>query len=102
VAPVDGTDFDTLMKKADMAMYHAKGLGRGSFSFFDARMNKDSADRLALTTHLRHALSAGELRLVYQPQFALNDGRMIGVEVPDALAFKPCGRDQSGAVHPPC
>ena len=80
VAPVDGTDFDTLMKKADMAMYHAKGLGRGSFSFFDARMNKDSADRLALTTHLRHALSAGELRLVYQPQFALNDGRMIGVE----------------------
>jgi diguanylate cyclase (GGDEF)-like protein/PAS domain S-box-containing protein len=57
-----------------------QGLGRGSFSFFDARMNKDSADRLALTTHLRHALSAGELRLVYQPQFALNDGRMIGVE----------------------
>jgi EAL domain-containing protein (putative c-di-GMP-specific phosphodiesterase class I) len=43
-------------------------------------MNKDSADRLALTTHLRHALSAGELRLVYQPQFALNEGRMIGVE----------------------
>ena len=80
VAPVDGTDFDTLMKKADMAMYHAKGLGRGSFSFFDVRMNKDSADRLALTTRLRHALSAGELRLVYQPQFALDDGRMTGVE----------------------
>jgi diguanylate cyclase (GGDEF)-like protein/PAS domain S-box-containing protein len=80
VAPADGTDFDTLMKKADMAMYHAKDKGRGSFSFFDERMNRDSADRLALTTGLRHALSAGELRLVYQPQFALDDRRMTGAE----------------------
>jgi diguanylate cyclase (GGDEF)-like protein/PAS domain S-box-containing protein len=80
VAPADGTDFDTLMKKADMAMYHAKDKGRGSFSFFDERMNRDSADRLALTTSLRHALSAGELRLVYQPQFALDDRRMTGAE----------------------
>ena len=80
VAPTDGTDFDTLMKKADMAMYHAKDKGRGTFSFFDEGMNRDSAERLALATSLRHALSAGELRLVYQPQFALDDQRMTGAE----------------------
>lgn len=80
VSPADGNDFDTLMKKADMAMYHAKGVGRGTFSFFDERMNRDSADRLNRTTALRHALANGELRLVYQPQFALCNNRITGAE----------------------
>jgi diguanylate cyclase (GGDEF)-like protein/PAS domain S-box-containing protein len=80
VAPGDGQDFDTLLKKADMAMYHAKARGRATFSFFDERMNQDSAERLSLTTHLRRALGAGELRLVYQPQFAIGDSHMIGAE----------------------
>lgn len=80
VSPGDGKDFDTLLKKADMAMYHAKARGRATFSFFDERMNQDSAERLSLTTQLRRALGAGELRLVYQPQFTIGDGRMIGAE----------------------
>jgi diguanylate cyclase (GGDEF)-like protein/PAS domain S-box-containing protein len=80
VAPVDGEDFDTLLKKADMAMYHAKARGRGSYSFFDERMNRDTAQRLVLTGELRHALERQELRLVYQPQFDLADRRIVGVE----------------------
>jgi diguanylate cyclase (GGDEF)-like protein/PAS domain S-box-containing protein len=80
MAPVDGEDFGTLMKKADTAMYHAKAAGRGSYSFFDERMNRDTAQRLVLTTALRHAVERHELRLVYQPQFELGDGRVTGVE----------------------
>ncbi|HEY6898591.1 MAG TPA: EAL domain-containing protein [Rhodocyclaceae bacterium] len=80
IAPGDGQDFDTLMKKADIALYHAKDSGRGTFSFFDARMNRDSAERLTLTSSLRKALSRHEMRLVYQPQYALDSARMTGVE----------------------
>jgi diguanylate cyclase (GGDEF)-like protein/PAS domain S-box-containing protein len=80
VAPVDGEDFETLLKKADVAMYHAKARGRGSYSFFDARMNRDTAERLTLTAELRHALEHHELSLVYQPQFELAGCRITGVE----------------------
>jgi len=80
VYPNDGPDFDTLMQMADTAMYHAKSTGRASFSFFDARMNSDSATRLDLSHRLRSALSKKELRLVYQPQYSLPDRKIIGVE----------------------
>jgi diguanylate cyclase (GGDEF)-like protein/PAS domain S-box-containing protein len=80
MAPTDGEDFGTLMKKADTAMYHAKAAGRGSYSFFDERMNRDTAHRLVLTTALRHALERNEMQMVYQPQFDLLSGRVTGVE----------------------
>jgi diguanylate cyclase (GGDEF)-like protein/PAS domain S-box-containing protein len=80
VTPDDGEDFDTLLKKSDIAMYHVKDSGRGSFGFFNERMNQDSALRLSLTTSLRKALANRELRLVYQPQIGLADGRITGVE----------------------
>lgn len=80
VFPNDGNDFDALMQKADTAMYHAKNSGRATFSFFDARMNRDTATRLDLSQRLRTALRKNELRLVYQPQYSLRDHKIIGVE----------------------
>ena len=80
VFPNDGTDFDTLMQKADTAMYHAKSSGRATFSFFDARMNRDTATRLDISQRLRSALGKNEMRLVYQPQYSLPDKKIIGVE----------------------
>ena len=80
VTPEDGDDFDTLLKKSDVAMYHAKESGRGSFSFFSEHMNRDAARRLSLGTSLRRALANQELRLVYQPQVALPNTQLIGVE----------------------
>lgn len=68
------------MQKADTAMYHAKNSGRATFSFFDARMNRDTATRLDLSQRLRTALRKNELRLVYQPQYSLRDHKIIGVE----------------------
>lgn len=66
--PVDGDNLDTLVKKADIAMYHAKGEGRNNFQFYTPRMDENADKRLLLETSLRKALDNGEFRLYYQPK----------------------------------
>jgi len=78
--PDDGEDFDTLLKKADTAMYRAKAAGRNTYRFFDVSMLKDAADRLRIRNGLRLALERQEFRLHYQPQVDLASGRIIGFE----------------------
>ena len=78
--PDDCQDAITLIKNADMAMYHAKELGRNNFQFFNESMNIAALQRLLLETNLRKALSRGEFVLNYQPQISLPDGRIYGVE----------------------
>ena len=80
VYPDDGSDFDTLLRKADTAMYHAKEAGRNRCSFFDRQMNADADKRLALRNELRHALERDEFILHYQPQVDLTSGAVIGAE----------------------
>ncbi|MGE4448146.1 MAG: putative bifunctional diguanylate cyclase/phosphodiesterase [Azospira sp.] len=78
--PDDGEDFDTLMKKADTAMYSAKEAGRNTLRFFTAAMNVEAAARLKLQNRLQRALEKEELVLYYQPQFDLASGRILGAE----------------------
>jgi diguanylate cyclase (GGDEF)-like protein/PAS domain S-box-containing protein len=78
--PDDGVDLATLVKNADLAMYHSKAEGRNQFSFFRAEMNEKVVERLAIENALRRALPRNEFSLVYQPIFHLPDKRMIGVE----------------------
>ena len=78
--PDDGEDFDTLMKKADTAMYSAKEAGRNTLRFFTAAMNVEAAARLKLQGRLQRALEKEELVLYYQPQFDLASGRILGAE----------------------
>ncbi|MDU9390362.1 EAL domain-containing protein [Pseudomonas sp. zfem002] len=78
--PSDGCDVETLLHRADMAMYQAKNSGRGCFSFFSSEMNKLAQERLALENALREALQQGQLRLHYQPQVEMSSGRLYGVE----------------------
>jgi EAL domain-containing protein (putative c-di-GMP-specific phosphodiesterase class I) len=78
--PDDGKDFDTLSKCADVAMYRAKHDGRNNYRFFTAEMQVHSARHLKLENALRHALEHDQLRLHYQPQMSLQDGRIIGAE----------------------
>lgn len=78
--PGDGRDMETLLHRADIAMYQAKRIERGSFSFFVEKMNRIAQDRLVLETALRNAMATGNLELFYQPQIDLNSGRLVGVE----------------------
>ncbi len=78
--PADGREMETLLHRADMAMYQAKSGARGSFRFFSAEMNRLAQERLALETALREALRQGQLQLHYQPQIELAGGRLHGVE----------------------
>lgn len=80
IYPDDGCDFDTLMKKADMAMYRAKDGGRNGYRFFDEHMNVDALEQMNIRNGLRRALARGEFSLHYQPQIALADDSLIGVE----------------------
>lgn len=80
LSPDDGSDFDELLRKADIAMYRAKEVGRDTFCFFDAKMNTNVVEHLQLVTGMREALLKDEFELYYQPQFDLRSGAIIGAE----------------------
>jgi diguanylate cyclase (GGDEF)-like protein/PAS domain S-box-containing protein len=80
VYPGDGEDAETLIKNADMAMYHAKENGRNNFQFFKAEMNRKAVERQFLEGSLRRALEREEFLLHYQPKVNLDTGEITGVE----------------------
>jgi diguanylate cyclase (GGDEF)-like protein len=80
LAPVDGDDPATLLRHADIALYRAKGEGRGTFRFFEEDMNRELQARRALERDLRRALDESRFELHYQPQVELGSGRTVGVE----------------------
>ncbi|HEY8027554.1 MAG TPA: EAL domain-containing protein [Burkholderiaceae bacterium] len=80
VFPQDGEDSETLLRNADTAMYKAKSSGRNCWRFFDESMARSVARKLELESALRRAVERGELALMYQPQVALDSGKIIGVE----------------------
>jgi len=79
--PQDGEDFDTLLGHADVAMYRAKDLGRGTYQFFTPAMSAGLKQRVEREAQLRHALERSELQLAYQPKVDLASGAISGAEV---------------------
>ncbi len=80
IYPLDDQDRDTLLKNADMAMYHAKQEGRNNVQYFSPEMGVRSGRKLDLTTHLRHAIERGEFEPHYQPIVEIVTGRICGLE----------------------
>jgi len=78
--PDDGKEPDTLLKHADLAMYHAKANGCNNFQFFEAGMNTRAAERQLLEHDLRHAIEREEFVLHFQPKINLATGTIVGVE----------------------
>ena len=78
--PQDGSDAETLLRHADLAMYAAKRHSPGTFAFYDEKMNANAALQLKMETALRTALANHELSLHYQPQFDLTTGVISSVE----------------------
>jgi diguanylate cyclase (GGDEF)-like protein len=67
LAPADGDSPDQLLRNADMALYKAKGEGRGTYRFFEAEMDARMQARRALETDLRKALASAQFEVFYQP-----------------------------------
>jgi len=78
--PQDGSNIDSLIKHADVAMYHVKGQGKNGYQFYSNEMNVPYIQKLSLDTGIRRALENDELGLVYQPQINLRTGEIVGVE----------------------
>ena len=79
LCPDDGVDADSLLQRADVAMYQAKE-ARTGFQAYDPARDRHSRERLALMAELRRALERDELVLHYQPKVELATGRVAGVE----------------------
>jgi diguanylate cyclase (GGDEF)-like protein len=80
LAPADGSDPDTLLKRADLALYCAKADGRGMFRRFASEMDAGLQARRSLEIDLRRALALREFELVYQPQVHLASNEIVGFE----------------------
>jgi diguanylate cyclase (GGDEF)-like protein len=80
VFPADGSDAQSLLKAADVAMYRAKDTGRNSYLFYSAAMNVHTVERLELESDLRHALERHEFLLHYQPKVEIATGLITGTE----------------------
>ena len=77
--PTHGSDADTLLRCADVAMYVAKRAGQG-ISVYVAEHDQHTPNRLGLVGELSAAIDAGELRLAFQPLIDCRLGRPVGVE----------------------
>ncbi len=78
--PDHGITPTTLMRAADVAMYHAKAQGRAQCRFYEDSLAERMARRTQLESELRAAVDNNEFLIVYQPQISLSDGRPVAVE----------------------
>lgn len=81
-APRDGDDADLLLKNADMALYHAKANGKGTWRAFDSSMDSEAHAKRMMELDVRQALAAGQFELYYQP---LLDLKKMKVRTCEAL-----------------
>lgn len=108
--PEDGTDVDSLVKNADIAMYRAKHQGKNTYQHYTESMHQHMLDRLNLERALRKAVERNEFELRYQPQVDVRTGKVLGVEallrwqhpetgllVPDAFIGLA---EQTGLIEP--
>jgi diguanylate cyclase (GGDEF)-like protein/PAS domain S-box-containing protein len=79
--PNDAEDSEELFRNADVAMYHAKQLGRNNYQFFTDHMNKEAKQRLTKETNLKLGVANKEFFNVYQPIIDAHSGKSVGAEL---------------------
>ena len=78
--PIDGATVDDLILKADLALYEAKGAGRGVAKYFSSELQTEQDDRIRLETDLRSAIASKQFHLVYQPLVNAKTQKLVGFE----------------------
>ncbi|MCM8856982.1 MAG: EAL domain-containing protein [Candidatus Thiodiazotropha sp.] len=107
--PTNGNTIISLMRNADVAMYRAKNEGRNTYQFFTQEMTSNAFERVMIENALRMALNRNEFHLVYQPQFAIENRKLVGVEAlirwqhPDLGNISPAKfiplAEENGLIH---
>jgi diguanylate cyclase (GGDEF)-like protein len=93
--PYHGTDVDSLIKFADLAMYHTKENGGNRLEIYTPALSSKRVERFNMENGLRYALEREELVLHYQPQVSLSSGKLYGAETllrwrtPDGKMIQP-------------
>ncbi|WP_265574052.1 diguanylate cyclase domain-containing protein [Venatoribacter cucullus] len=99
--PDHGINQEVLFRHVDTAMYQAKNRGRNRFCFYSREMGEQVVGRLQLENDLRLAIQKEQqLFLVYQPQWDILSGRMVGCKGAGALEASTQGTDLAGCVYP--
>jgi len=78
--PEDGQETDDIVKKADIAMYHAKSMGRNNVQFYNNDMDQNASRRFVISNSLRRGLEQNEFRVYYQPKVDVVSGRIVAIE----------------------
>ena len=80
IFPIHSAEVETLLQRADVAMYAAKQSGSGVYEFYEPSFDLYSPDRLTLISQVRPAIESEEFILYFQPKVYLQDGRVAGLE----------------------
>lgn len=78
--PEHEQDIDSMMQKADIAMYHAKSLGRNNYQYYSNEMSQDASRRFVIANTMRKGIDQHEFQLYYQPKVDMASGRIIAME----------------------
>ena len=95
IAPFDGGTSEDLIRSADLALYAAKGGGRGQFRFYSSELHESAEKRRRLEEDLRDALVQDQIVLNYQPLVSARTDTVVGVE-----ALMRWNHPEFGAISP--
>lgn len=95
IFPTDGKEPETLLKNAELAMFRSKELGGNTIQRFSSELGMRIANFIILENNLRNAIKKNEFTLFYQPQVAVHEQRVMGMEA--LIRWTPKG----GSLVPP-